>query len=233
MRDEIDKKIDSLLTKGVSLSESEVSHLLTLIRKYLEQLDNIKRVKFTLLNFFCDWALHIEIDHSIPAMEILKNLNDTLVRMKNSTVSDELLNGITSVISFLDLQKQLEDFFLMIGLQSKSLSGREEWLNFIRNYIEIVLNCPLVLPAKINKKIQPFYDAISTNPLKPGMWVVGFAISRPDKTVFAGTKAAFYTKFLSLVILTSDTTRIIVPLTGEKILGWKMVGQNTFPYIME
>lgn len=233
MEDEIAEKINKLLVKGALLSESEVSHLMTLIRKYLDQLDDAKLAKFTLLNFFCDWALHKKIDRSIPAMEILKNLNDTLVKTKNTSDLNEVLDSITGVISFLGLQKQLEDFFQMIGLQNKSLSGREEWINFIRNYIEIVLNCPLVLPMKINRKIKPFYDAIITNPLKPGMWVVGFVISRPDKTVFAGTKVAILTKFLSLVILTSDTTRIITPLTGEKILGWKMIDQNIFPYIAE
>jgi len=164
-------------------------------------------------------------------MEILKNLNDTLVKMKDTKNNNELLNGITNVISFLGLQKQLNEFFEMIG--AKSFSNRDEWTNFVRNYIEIVLNCPLILPEKINKKIRPYYDSIVSNPLKPGMWVIGFAISRPDKTIFAGTKVAIHTKFLSLVILTSDTTRIVAPLTGEKILGWKMVGQNIFPYIAE
>lgn len=231
MKDEIKEKITILLTKSVPLSESEVSHCMVLVRKYLERLSEPQQQPYTLLKFFCDWAMHVAIDRSIPAMEMLKRLNDQLVILKDETDSNRLTNGITEVVSFLDFKQQLVDLAIELGIAPEYVTDSERWQNFITNYVEIVLHCSLELPTKVNKTVMPYYQAITANPLKPGSWVIGFAIARPNETVFAGTKVAEYAKFLSLIILLSDTTRIVVPLTAEKVLGWQIPGKNVLPQI--
>ena len=52
-----------------------------------------------------------------------------------------------------------------------------------------------------------------------------------DKTIFVNKEVARIAKFLSIIILTSDTTRLVVPLTAEKTLGWKVEGLNVLPFL--
>lgn len=181
-----------------SISESDVSYSMSLIRKTIEDLSENDKEKFVILNFFCDWCLHAKIDKSIPGMEILQRMNEILVNEKNyGDVNGEM----KKTISFEVLRNELKGILQFIKLPTDVVTNDGKWGNFLLNLIEIILDCPLKFPAELKKikKIKNIYDKNANNPLKKGMWVVEIKITKIHPCIY-------------LEILTSDTTRIVTPI---------------------
>jgi hypothetical protein len=216
MKDDVTRKISALASRPKLLSESEVSHLMTLCRKYLEHIPQ-DRERYSILKFFCDWALHIALDGSLPGLEILRRLNDTLVEVAPVPDSDLITVRLTGVVSFRRLRREMGTLFLQIDVPDPLDEDQERWVNFARHLIEIIRDCPLEIGDEENmsRRAGELYEAIKANPLKNGCWVVGVAVVAVD-----------YGQFLKggrneicLHVLSSDTTHLIVPMAASEIFG--------------
>lgn len=219
MKVDIVRKITLLVSKPELMSESEVLHLMTLTRKYLEYPDQELKDKFLTLKFFCDWALHISIDRSIPALEILVKLNDVIVELKQTPNNDLLMQRVTKIVSFPLLKTELHKFFLVLGIEDKLTTDTYKWGNFLERFIEIILDCILILPdPPQSRRVKPYYDRIVSNPIKEGFWTIGLSISLVNDNFFKGLKDPSPSSLLCLILYSSDTTRVVIPLTKSEIL---------------
>jgi len=106
MQTDIARKITILASRPEPLSESEVSHLMTLCRKYLDHTEE-EPTPYPILEFFCDWALHITIDRNLEGFSILKRLNDTVVELGPVPDNDRMFQRVTEVVSFRKLRGEL------------------------------------------------------------------------------------------------------------------------------
>jgi hypothetical protein len=213
MKANIKIKIEQISSKTVPLNESEVVHLMVLLRKYLEHAENND---FFVLKFFCDWSLHTAIDRSLPAMELLKKINSIINELKNTPNNDLIMNKITEIVSFQKLKAELKKFFEHTKIANTLISDENIWNSFVEAYIEVILDCPLILAdLKRNKKSKQIYEEIVANPIKEGAHVVGFTLSYVNNSLFTGTKEPSLNNTLSLVLFTSDTTRLIIPLSKK------------------
>lgn len=209
MKTDIERKIENIVQKENILSESEVSHLLVLVRKHLER---TRDSEFSVLKFFCDWSMHIEINRSLPALEILRKLNAVINELKRTPDNKQLIDRITEVISFQVLKQELTAFFGSIGIQDELFFNK--WRSFVQTYTNIVLDCPLVLPSSPrNKRQKLIIKEIVENPIKEGAWVIGFYLTTLRNSFFLGGIKPIKGKSLCLVLATKDTTRIVVPLS--------------------
>ncbi len=237
MKNRTINKLKELITKGI-LTESEVNYFLNLVRKYIEYIkckNEDDKEKYILLNFFCDWACHFILDRSTNAIQILQKINDVLVKYKDKIENDLMIKEIAEIVSFLSFREQIIEFLKEIGLEYEWINNNRKWENFVHMYIEIIIDCPLVLCEyqKQRKIIKEYANNIISNPVEADTWVIGFAITRLRQDLFFGTKVSVEPKFLAFIVYTSGEIikRIIIPLTSQKIIGWKIIGQNAVPFI--
>lgn len=223
MKYDIQSKLNKLCQKE-SITESEVVHLMVLVRKHLEHLDNEGSHDYQKLKFFCDWTLHIAIEYSIPAMEILVQLNETVVRLKQTPNNDLLMKEITKVISFPLLKQQLHKILLSIGIKDRLTTVPSRWLNFLEKYTEIIRDQVIAFPERIDTQdrrlriLQPFYEKIKSNPIKEGCWTMGLSLSLVNESFFKAKTALSKISLFCLILYASDTTRVVIPLAKEELL---------------
>ena len=217
MKHDVARKIADLASRQDPLSESEACHLMVLCRKYLEHLSDEERLRYPILRFFSNWAVHITIDRSQEGLEILKQLNDTLVEVA-PIASNEIVGGrLTKVLSFRQLRREVGALFERIGARDSIDGDQVRWETFVVHLIEIIRDCPLEVgdTDNMSRRARQLYEAIQANPLKQGCWVVGVAVVEVDYGQFLkGGKNE-----ICLQILTSDTTRIVVPMAAPEITG--------------
>ncbi len=116
MQDDVAEKLTALASCQEPLSESEVSHFLTLCRKYLDHTPRDESVEYPILKFFSNWALHITIDRSREGMEILKRLNDMLVEVASIPNNDVVTSRLTVILSFPQLRREIGELQRAAGL---------------------------------------------------------------------------------------------------------------------
>lgn len=214
MENDIIKKIRKIAEGTDIQSESEVSHLMSLFRKIIEHLSENERGKYFILRFFCDWTLHIKIERSIAGMEILNRLNEILVEAKKEQDNNVIKTKIFEAVSFDGLRNEMSELLCNLGL-SNNLTSNNQWRRFLGLLTEIILDCPIKFPDKKKGKVKEIYDKIVGNPLRNDMWVTELSIIKIDNQTLwkkiKGEKIPIGFPKIHLNILTSNTTRIIVP----------------------
>lgn len=210
MRVELERKIKELVTARADLSESEVSHLLTLIRKVLDHAGGNLGVEYQLLRFFCDWSMHISLDRSVPGMKMMLTLNAILREWGDRPLDDEFFELVTRALSFDELRRQMASLFESARLSDRLTKNKKLWNNFVARLISIVRDCSLELPEHGGKKeIREIREEIIGNPLKEGMWLTGLSLEGVDLELPAAPPGAT----LCVVLRTANTTTIVVPVS--------------------
>ena len=217
MQDDVAEKLTALASCQEPLSESEVSHFLTLCRKYLDHIPREEFAKYPILKFFSNWALHITIDRSREGMEILKRLNDTLVEVASIPNNDLVISRLTAILSFPQLRREIGELLELIGVPDPIDKDQVRWKDFVRHLIEIIRDCPVEVGdvADMPRWAQEGYEAIQANPIKEGGWLVGVAVVEVDYGRFSKDGK----NEICLEMLMSDTTHIMIPLAASEVFG--------------
>jgi hypothetical protein len=120
--------------------ESQVLYLMAEIRKYLE---HEKRKSFPLLQFFCNWALHIKIDkpHNAGNVAIFLKAFDFKSGM---SLKDYLAsNFFKEIIHLSILRTELKRFLANYHLPTTVTEAHQQWSAFLYLYTSIVAEVPL------------------------------------------------------------------------------------------
>lgn len=199
-------KIKSLLQK-TTLSESEYLHLLVLIRKELENIKDKNAAdfsKFDHLKLFCDWALHETIDRSEAGSFLIESINKTINDVRHSHTDDVIKQVSSSLIS--KFRDQMKNFLKKISLPTDIIDDGRRWRELLRNILEIISQNPVILKPKHQA------DVMKT-PLKKGMWAKEVSIVKINFDKLADKASTSNKETYCLMVLTSDTTRIVIPIT--------------------
>jgi len=198
-------KILKVINKKETMEETDACYLMVTFRKILDGMEPSDQQQFLVLRLFCNWVVHIEITNSTTGLRILSAINNALVKYKSASI-DEFQVGISNEIGFIALRRELKDFFKKLEIIDTLVSDDRVWGKFVSHLVEIILNIPLTFPelSKLDKAKQKIYKKIAQNSIKPGAGVVLIQISNID---YGNGKI-----FLCLVIMTEDTSKIIVPI---------------------
>jgi len=211
-----DKKLKiEKIVNNTSFEECEVVYLMVLTRKYLEQLADEGKNNFSVLKFFCDWSLHPAIDKSFHAMELLKQMNNLIVDLKATTDAKLIMDEITKVISFSKLRTEFQRFFKALGVSDSLTKSEDNWGAFVSTFIQVILDSPLILSGPKNDKTKSIYEDIINNPIKKGAWLISLKLTYLNNSFFKGEKVPSLHATLCLVFLTSNTTRVVIPLSKD------------------
>lgn len=156
MQNQIISKLGSILSNEIK-SEPEVVYILSRIRKIWETMG--KPYKYNKLIFYCDWALHTNIDST-------------------GRVEDELRQFIDNVfendfIDFKHFRNEFKVFLEEFNLPKYIVEENEKFNNFRKILIDIYSDTPLYLRGNINKKITLNESTYTT---KNQHYGVGFSI---------------------------------------------------------
>jgi len=146
MRHAIVEKLDSALRKRIT-SEQQVVYVMVELRKLLE-LDEIKD-RFEALIFHCDWVVHPRLTGK-TASKVLDAFNE-------NARHDGSRHPVSGIVGLDNFMSDLTTVLLKYQLPTSLTQNPTQWNAFLRNYGEVVRDCPLLCRDQ-NKE---FIDEIS------------------------------------------------------------------------
>jgi len=185
-------KINLLLRN--ELNDSTVVTLLALVRKELEILNEPEQ--FNVLKFFCDWILHTTIGRSKSGSSLIVSINKTIIGFLEVEDNDGLIKEISTIL-ILKFKEELLQFFRERSIPTSIINLR--WRAFLKSLLSNLENTPVLLHKKDK-------DFLKKNPIKKGVWIEQITVITSN--MFQKDKEIY-----CLDLLTSNTTRILVPLT--------------------
>ena len=148
-------------------SERQVVYILAEIRKLLELTKTEN--KFGVLNFYCNWALHPEMDR--PAAQKVVKLFDShegLDTEKRKQVKDRIGKDFTETIKLDKLRKEIGKFCREHKIVETISSNFQEWTHFMRHYARVIEDCPLVGEAPHLKRVKRVVVRVRADGKKKG-----------------------------------------------------------------
>jgi hypothetical protein len=105
--------------------------------------------KYPVLALYTNWALHTRIDREPWVRAGLRMLEEIVSGFQSgSRGSEEVLKGVTGLLSFEQLHRQLLEFGAEQGIRLDALSN-EQWRRFSSLLVDILIDCPLVSELKM------------------------------------------------------------------------------------
>ena len=209
MDDEVVAKIHQAIVAH-PLREADVHHLLALARKLIERVPLDARKTYALLNFYCDWTLHSKIDRSEAGATILVRLHDIIADHLNQTDTAALITGLSRALSLSDVRNELNALIARYAGGADAVST-EMWRQMVPILLEIISNTPLKIGAN-NARLKELARQIRQRPLKGESVVEELAITKVQSTILKENAPAKELTYC-LMFTTTDTTKLVVPIT--------------------
>ncbi len=158
MQVDIREKLQNHLLKD-SFEESDVVYILSRIRKLID-LDEIDmgKGKYEKLKFFCNWALHVQIDN-------LTSVSDLLIEVKDGSKP--------TIAIFRLFYDELVKFLNDCNLRTSIFTSNKMEINFVKKLSEVYKDTPLII-KKDGKKWFTF--TITESDIGIGSWGSTFRI---------------------------------------------------------
>jgi hypothetical protein len=134
MKEEIVRKIASLLDRLPLVDEPQVVYLLVEIRKVLERDDSLVASMPT-LEFYCNWALHTRLDRSV-ARRFLETVNPILTLQGNH--NEQQQNAFDHLLTLNALRTEARAFLEANGLSAEICIDEGHWQSFLLVYSRVV-----------------------------------------------------------------------------------------------
>ena len=143
MTEDIVSKISDELSKGID-SEPQVLYLLVEIRKIRQ---SSVRSRKTFLDFYRDWACHVELTHN-DAVDIFLNRFEPLVNPNLSAheIARNFINGFPSFFKLGELRNELRDFLRDKELTTDLTDDQQKWHIFVKHFFGILKDCSIKRP---------------------------------------------------------------------------------------
>jgi hypothetical protein len=155
-------KLRELLTRD-KLSQSDITAFMVNMRLLLER-GNLKH-KYRVLNLYCNWFLHVEIDRDREAVRVLGELVRALIdAAKTDAGSEELHSAIAQAISCERLRLDIISVLGHYGLPDICFRDPAVWHSLLSVLLGILIDRPLIAPSH-TKQV-----ASSANPLQTDIW---------------------------------------------------------------
>jgi len=141
MKDEITDKLKSSLSKPIT-EESQVVYILSRIRKILEMDKDKNQSKYQKLKFYCDWALHAEIDRGT---RIFKDEFEKLTQGE--------IEKAGPIFTHQFFETEFLAFLEQYGISAETYAVLDNKIAFRRLLAEILAETPLIVTISKQFKI--------------------------------------------------------------------------------
>jgi len=155
--DKLEKLLFKIHYRG-NMSESEFVDLISLTRNILERYN--LQGKYNLLNFYCNWVLHIELSKLSHCFSILEGMVSAIAEY--STIGDDgsLKEKISTAISIDKLKEEFKMLFIEKTLPIYLFDNNSNWRIFLIFLIERIKDKEITFPENIKKvKKKEIYNS--------------------------------------------------------------------------
>ncbi len=152
-KEEIKTKLQDVLIKE-ELDEVDIVYILRSIRKIL---DINRNKEYKKLRFYCNWALHIQINNTDMVSEELRNFPDDVVS------SNKFLN-------YKIFHEELKKFLKKYSFKTNLYKNYDNVFKFNKLLTDIYIDTPLVVRS-VKKKIITLKSADYTKKISGGILV--------------------------------------------------------------
>ena len=128
-------------------SERQVVYILVEIRKFIDQSGD--EADFSTLDFHCNWAAHHKMDRS-PAKRLLTKVDSLFSKLFEKGLDEEANKELPELISLTSFRNQLHLFLKKNDLPTEIRTNDEAWTKFLRHYLGVIEDCPLVCEGEVN-----------------------------------------------------------------------------------
>ena len=150
-QDEIIQKLITELSKDIK-DECQVVFILSRIRKILDMKN--EKSKYKLLNFYCNWSLHVNLTHT-KTTQVLSDMFDQFIDCSESAnnIARKMKSNHADFFKLNDFKDELKKFFEDYDLPLRLFNEKISWNVFIKLILEIIEECPVVF-IKSSKKMN-------------------------------------------------------------------------------
>ena len=155
--DKLEKLLFKIQYSGI-MSESECVDLISLTRNLMERYH--LQGKYNLLNFYCNWVLHIELSKLSHCFSILEGMVSAIAEY--STIGDDgsLKEKISTAISIDKLKEEFKMLFIEKTLPIYLFDNNSNWRIFLIFLIERIKDKEITFPENIKKvKKKEIYNS--------------------------------------------------------------------------
>lgn len=140
-KNEIEDKLRQLLTRDQITDEPRMIYLLAECRKLLEHDKSLKATSPT-LEFYCNWALHIQLSRA-GAQAFLAKVNSVLT--VDGAFDQAQHDSLHALLTFDAFRSELRALLERFGADLSICDEQGKWMSFVRLYSHVVENSELTL----------------------------------------------------------------------------------------
>ncbi len=146
MKNEIEEKLRRLLKGDQITDEPKVTYLLAECRKLFEH-DKSLRATLPTLEFYCNWALHIQLSRA-GAQAFLSKVDPILTM--NGDFDQAQHDALHALLTLETFRLELRTLLGRVGADQSVCDDQGRWMSFLMLYSHVVENSELTL-----EKIAP------------------------------------------------------------------------------
>jgi len=166
------EKLNNQLGKDID-DECQVVFILSRIRKIIDMGNS--RNSYGLLNFYCDWALHNELDRNNTTKIISDMFDQDIDIGKNGKdIANDIKSAHPDFFKFEDLKKELKLFFKNNGVAG--FFNQENWINFISLLLGVIEECPVICIKSLK------IDRLELFKVENGNYCYKFSLKQPKNS---------------------------------------------------
>lgn len=140
MTSDIIRKISDELNKGID-SEAQALYLLVEIRKARQSRSGVSK---TLLDFYRDWACHVELSHDNAVGMFLDRFESLVdINLGAHQIADKFVQAFPEFFKLDELRIELRTFLLQKGLSSELTDDSKIWYVFVSHLMSILKDCSI------------------------------------------------------------------------------------------
>ncbi len=145
-----------------NFSDNDAISMMVFTRELLEKSKD--KSKFPVLNLFCNWTVHTELEGSISAYRILAAITDIFLSTNDQ---DERAHLISQELSSTQLRQELIKLYTTYRIPTHIFESAATWTMFGRHFFKAVLGKRLRYPPNPseNPRSNSIYNAMMS-PLK-------------------------------------------------------------------
>jgi hypothetical protein len=145
MENELVRKLNTVFMAPI-VTEERVVYALVEVRKLMDR-RKVPREQLKPVRFFCDWIVHIELDHKKGWQTDIMKFADSVIERGLSwdRLPQQEKEFMIESFSLDSVRQQLIRWLSEQGVSALALGFTSGWYWFIRKYAEVVGDCPLTL----------------------------------------------------------------------------------------
>jgi hypothetical protein len=163
-----------------NFSDNDAISMMVLTRELLEK--SKKADKFAVLNLFCNWTVHTELEGSKAAYKILAAVTDIFLSTSDLVKREHL---ISQELSSAQLRQEIIKLYTIYGISTHIFKSAATWKMFGQHFFKAILGKRLRYPPNptSNPKASSIYNAVIS---KAGSRIGEVALTLRLQTGFPG-----------------------------------------------